>query len=317
MTEDMLFHEKILWAQGCKNVAGVDEAGRGPLAGPVVAACVILDPENIPEGVDDSKKLSEKKREELFEVIMEKALSVSVGIVDHTEIDRINILNATFEAMNTALDNTELAPDFIIVDGNKTPRQADNIQAIVKGDAKSATIACASIIAKVTRDRIMYALHEKYPQYGFDKHKGYGTAEHIDAIFTHGMSDVHRRSFCTKLKRREASGTNMRSRGDNAEEIAAGYVSGLGYTVLERNFNCKSGEIDIIASDGDTTVFIEVKSSVNQKYGNAQSHVTSAKIKKLRKSIEYYMLINNIKGNIRCDVAAINSGVVTYIKNAF
>lgn len=317
MAEDMLFHERILWAQGCKLVAGIDEAGRGPLAGPVVAACVILDPQNIPEGVDDSKKLSEKKREELFDVIMQKALSVSVGIVDHTEIDRINILNATLEAMNTALDNAELEPDFVIVDGNKTPRQADNIRAIVKGDAKSATIACASIIAKVTRDRMMYALHEKYPEYGFDKHKGYGTAEHIDAILTHGMSDVHRRSFCTKLRRREASGTNMRSRGDSAEELAVGYVTSLGYSILERNYSCKCGEIDIIALDKGTTVFIEVKGSKNERFGTAQSHVTSSKIKKLRKSIEYYMLVNNITGKIRCDVAAINNGEVTYIKNAF
>ena len=195
MTDDMLFHERILWSQGCKYVAGIDEAGRGPLAGPVVAACVILDPNNIPSGVNDSKKLSEKKRDELFDVIMENALSVSVGIVDHEEIDRINILNATFKAMNMALDNTELTPDFVIVDGNKTPRNADNIQAIVKGDAKSASIAAASILAKVTRDRGCIELDRLYPEYNIAKHKGYPTKEHMDAVRAHGPAPIHRRSF--------------------------------------------------------------------------------------------------------------------------
>ncbi len=313
---DMLFYERILWAQGCKLVAGIDEAGRGPLAGPVVAACVILDPENIPEGANDSKKLTEKKREQLFDVIMEKALSVSVGIVDHEEIDRINILNATFKAMNTALDNAEVTPDFVIVDGNKVPRTADNIKPIVKGDAKSATIACASIIAKVTRDRIMLALDEKYPEYGFAKHKGYGTADHTNAILAHGMSSVHRRSFCTKLKPRGASGTNMRARGDNGEEMAVGYVLSLGYEIICRNYKCKLGEIDIIAKDGKTVVFIEVKSTNNEKFGDAQSHVTASKKHKLRKTAQYYMLTNNVE-NVRCDCIAINSGQLTYIKDAF
>ena len=316
MDNDMLHYERILWAQGCSCVAGVDEAGRGPLAGPVVAACVILDKNDIPQGANDSKKLSEKKREELFDVIMEKALSVSVGIVDHREIDSINILNATFKAMNIAIDNAEITPDFIIVDGNKVPRNGDNLQAIVKGDAKSATIACASIIAKVTRDRIMLALDEKYPQYGFAKHKGYGTADHTNAILAHGMSEVHRRTFCTKLKPRGASGTNMRTRGDGGEEIAAGYVESLGYQILCRNYKCKCGEIDIIAKDGDTVVFIEVKSASNEKFGDAQSHVTSAKKQKLRNTAKYYMLTNNVE-NVRCDCIAINGGKLTYIKDAF
>lgn len=318
MEADMLRYERILRAQGFRLIAGVDEAGRGPLAGPVVAACVIPDPDNMPPGADDSKKLSAKKREKLYRDIMDSALSVSVGIVEHGEIDRINILNAAMKAMKLAIDSAEIKPDYIIVDGDHIPPDCgENIQAIIKGDALSASIACASIIAKVTRDRIMCDMAEEYPGYGFEKHKGYGTAEHIQAIRSLGLCPIHRRSFCTKLGAPQGSPVTVRARGDSGEEQAAAYLEGLGYRILERNFKCSSGEIDIIAMDGDTLVFAEVKAASGLKYGSAESHITQQKRKKLRRAAEYYMLTHPCPEQARNDCIAINDGRLSHIKDAF
>jgi ribonuclease HII len=190
-----LEHERQVWSQGFAHVAGVDEAGRGPLAGPVVAAAVIFPHDYVIEGVTDSKKLSEKKRVELFEVISHQALAVGVGIVDHEVIDRINILQAATKAMALALDDLKIHPEFALVDGNSFRHPTLPFQNIIKGDAISFTIAAASIVAKVTRDRLMCELDIHYPHYGFAKHKGYGTQAHIEAIRAYGLSAVHRRSF--------------------------------------------------------------------------------------------------------------------------
>jgi len=191
--------ENDLWSRGIRKIAGVDEAGRGPLAGPVVAAAVIF-PENlIINGVDDSKKLSPKKREMLYDLIVEKAISVGVGIVSHEVIDRVNIMNATLLAMNRALRNLRVSPDYVIVDGNFFKNAEYKVQNIVDGDARSFTIAAASIIAKVTRDRLMIEFDGKFPQYGFAKHKGYGTFQHIEAIKKYGLTEIHRRSFCSSF----------------------------------------------------------------------------------------------------------------------
>lgn len=195
---DLLAFEKQLWQQGLKTVAGVDEAGRGPLAGPVVAACVVLDKNYPILGANDSKKLSAKKREQLYDEIMTCALSVSVGIVDNETIDQINILNATMLAMQQAISKACLPLDYILVDGNKTPG-IDRCQAIVGGDGKSMSIACASIIAKVTRDRIMDEAAVLYPQYGFEKHKGYGTKLHTQMLIEHKNCPLHRRTFISKI----------------------------------------------------------------------------------------------------------------------
>jgi ribonuclease HII len=191
----MLEYERKYWSAGLRHIAGVDEAGRGPLAGPVVAAAVIFPPEVLIEGVNDSKKLTEKKREALFHTIHEQALSVGIGIVGHDVIDRINILQASFLAMNKALDLLKIVPQQLLVDGNFFRHERFPVENIIKGDALSHSIAAASIIAKVTRDSLMMELDEQYPQYGFAKHKGYGTKAHIDAIRLHGQSPVHRRSF--------------------------------------------------------------------------------------------------------------------------
>jgi ribonuclease HII len=176
-------------------LAGVDEAGRGPLAGPVVAAAVILDELRPIQGLADSKVLSPRRRELLFEQIMARSLCCSVGQASVQEIDALNILQATLLAMRRAVDGLRLKPVKVLVDGNRLPALPMLAQAIVGGDAKVAAISAASIVAKVTRDRWCEQVHERFPQYGFDRHKGYGTAEHLAALSRHGASPEHRRSF--------------------------------------------------------------------------------------------------------------------------
>lgn len=182
--------------KGYKFVCGVDEAGRGPLAGPVCAAAVIL-PDGLEiKGLNDSKKLSEKKREELFTLITENALSYAVAYGTLEEIEEYNILNATFLAMNRAIDSLSIKPDYALIDGNRAPKGIKiPCETVVKGDSKSASIAAASILAKVTRDRLLYEYDKLYPQYDFKNHKGYGTKAHYDAIKKYGVCEVHRLSF--------------------------------------------------------------------------------------------------------------------------
>lgn len=188
-------YENLYRSQGFAAVCGVDEAGRGPLAGPVFAAAVILPDglENI--GLNDSKKLTEKKRDALFDIITEKAVAWCVASADEKEIDELNILNATFLAMKRAVDGLAVRPDLALIDGNRRPGTGIREETIVKGDAKSISIAAASILAKVSRDRYMLELDKKYPEYCFAKHKGYPTALHYEMIKKYGVSPVHRLSF--------------------------------------------------------------------------------------------------------------------------
>lgn len=185
--------------KGFKTVCGVDEAGRGPLAGPVYAAAVILPVETEIAGLNDSKKLSEKKREELFDIINDVAISVSVGTASEKEIDEINILNATFLAMKRAVEGLEISPDYAIIDGNRAPNLEIPTETVVKGDGKVMSVAAASIIAKVSRDRFMLKMAEQYPEYQFEKHKGYGTRLHYEMIEKYGVSSIHRKSFLKKV----------------------------------------------------------------------------------------------------------------------
>lgn len=180
-------------------LAGVDEAGRGPLAGPVFAAAVIFGDDVVIEGINDSKKLSEKKRDELYDVICQKALAYCVYSVDEKRIDEINILQATFEAMRGAVGGLKIRPDCVLVDGNKSPGLDIMHDTVVKGDSKSMSIAAASVLAKVSRDRFIIKMSEKYPGYGFEKHKGYGTKAHYEAIEKLGICDLHRKTFLKKL----------------------------------------------------------------------------------------------------------------------
>ena len=185
--------------KGYSAVCGVDEAGRGPLAGPVCAAAVILPEGVIIDGVNDSKKLSEKKRESLFEVIKSTAVSYCIAYSSVEEIEAINILNATMLAMKRAVEGLSVKADYAMIDGNKIPALNIDAECIVKGDARSMSIACASILAKVSRDRLLYEYAKEYPQYGFDKHKGYGTAAHRDALIKYGPCPYHRMSFLGKI----------------------------------------------------------------------------------------------------------------------
>ena len=196
----MLFYEKELSKKGYKLIGGLDEAGRGPLAGPVVAGCVILDPDAPIPGIDDSKKLSESQRESLYFEIREKAIAIGIGIVDNETIDRVNILQASLEAMCQAVKGMPTKPDYLLIDGQFCPQLDFSMQAIIAGDGKSLSVAAGSIIAKVTRDKIMGELDETYPQYGFSRNKGYPTPEHISALKSHGPCEIHRKTFAPVIK---------------------------------------------------------------------------------------------------------------------
>lgn len=197
--KNMLLIEESLYDEGYEYICGVDEAGRGPLCGPVVAAAVILPKHGCIEGVNDSKKISEKKREKLYDDIMNVAIAVGIGISDVDVIEKVNILNATKIAMKKAIESLSIKPDYILIDGNQKIDIDILQETVVSGDAKSESIASASIIAKVTRDRMLRKFDEMYPEYGFAKHKGYGTKAHIEAIKKYGLTPIHRKSFCTKF----------------------------------------------------------------------------------------------------------------------
>ncbi|AEM73989.1 ribonuclease HII [Caldicellulosiruptor acetigenus] len=191
--------EEKLLNEGYRFICGVDEAGRGPLAGPVFAAAVVMDRKRIIEGVRDSKKLTPKKREKLFDEIIKESIAYSVAMVDSKIIDEININNATFLAMKNAIENLKIEPDIVLVDGYEIPNLSFNQMAIIKGDRKSYSIACASILAKVSRDRYIVEISSKYPVYKFEKHKGYGTKEHIEILQKYGPCEIHRISFLKNI----------------------------------------------------------------------------------------------------------------------
>lgn len=192
---NMLEYENKYYEKGLKYIAGVDEAGRGPLAGPVFAAAVIFEKGTYIPEINDSKKLSEKKREELFDVIKEKSLCYCIVSVDEKEIDKINILNATLKCFNLAVSGLSITPDIALIDGNRVGDMPVECETVVKGDASSMSIAAASILAKVARDRYITELDEVYPEYNFKQHKGYGTKEHLELIAVHGPSPIHRLTF--------------------------------------------------------------------------------------------------------------------------
>ncbi len=201
--KDLWQYEDALYSQGFSVICGVDEVGRGPLAGPVCAAAVILPSHLQIPGLDDSKKLSDKRRRELAPVIMEQALAYGIAFASPEEIDQINILQATFLAMERALGQLSLRPDYMLLDGNREKDFGLPVQTIVKGDSLSANIAAASVLAKVTRDDFMLRMAQEYPGYGFEIHKGYGTKAHYEALDTYGPCAIHRRSFLKKYEQRK------------------------------------------------------------------------------------------------------------------
>lgn len=240
-------------------LCGVDEAGRGPLAGPVVAAAVILkkDAKNVIFDVYDSKKLTEKKREQLFEKILEVAFSWNFAVVDSKTIDEINILNATMLAMKKAVEGLKIKPELVLVDGNKIPNLNCCCEFVVKGDSKSASIAAASIVAKVKRDQIMKELDKKYSNYFFKDNKGYGTKKHYESILKYGITSQHRKTFLKKLREKKFKIQNVS--GVLGEKICYYFLLKNGFKVICKNFKSPFGEIDLIAIKNENIYFVEVK----------------------------------------------------------
>ena len=299
-------------------LCGVDEAGRGPLAGDVYAAAVILDPENPIEGLNDSKKLTEKRRETLFPEIQQKALAWSVGIATVSEIDTYNILQATFLAMNRAVAGLSLSPRLVLVDGNRDPGLPVPTRLLVKGDAISASVAAASILAKVSRDHAMLQLAEQYPQYQFERHKGYGTALHYEMLDRYGISPVHRRSFLKKYLKEAAERLSIGSRG---EGIAAQYLAGAGCQLLAAGVHCEGGELDLIAREGELTLFVEVKTRTGA--ASPAEAVDAAKQAHLVRAARDWMARQGTEMHCRFDVVEVelapdgSTRSVRWLKDAF
>lgn len=282
----LLSYERECYAAGYGLIAGVDEVGRGPLAGPVVAAAVILPKECRIAGVNDSKKLTPKKREELYGTILEQALAYGIGVVPPGRIDEINILQATFEAMRQALGQLSPKAEFILADAVTIPGVDTPQKGIIKGDAKSLSIGAASIVAKVHRDRMMVQYDEMYPGYGFAANKGYGSAEHIAAIREKGICAIHRRSFVKNFL--PGQGENTAEKGGRSEALAARQMERMGYEILERNYRRPDGEIDIIARKDGYIVFTEVKYRKSGKRGFPAEAVDERKQRSIIRTAKAY-----------------------------
>ena len=296
-------------------ICGIDEVGRGPLAGPVVAGAVILPRDSKILYLNDSKQLTAKKRDELYDVIMREAVAVGIGYASPARIDEINILQATYEAMREAISKLSVKPDVLLNDAVKIPQVDIRQVPIIKGDAKSVSIAAASIVAKVTRDRLMEEYDKVLPGYGFASNKGYGSAEHIAALKEIGPSPIHR----PHQKKERVSHLNQREVGTRQESRAAEYLESLGYHILVRNFRCRFGEIDLIAKQDDTYIFIEVKYRTGRTAGDPTSAVDGKKQKKISKTADYYRMLHQIPMDVPCrfDVVAETQEEIRVYANAF
>jgi ribonuclease HII len=266
---------------------GIDEAGRGPLAGDVYAAAVVLDPARPILGLNDSKKLTEKKREALFDEILEKAEMAAVGIATVEEIEQLNILQATFLAMRRAVENLPHLPSLALVDGNRNPPLPVPSRFLIKGDATSASIAAASILAKVSRDRRMVELAGEYPQYQFEKHKGYPTKEHYAALDAYGPCRIHRMSF---LKKYYAGKHRPITDGARGEAAASQYLVSRGYEILEANYRSAYGELDLVVRQENLLVFVEVKTRSTGAIATPKEAVTAVKQQRLILTAQQYLL---------------------------
>lgn len=291
-----------------KLIAGIDEAGRGPLAGPVVAAAVILDPEKPLDGIHDSKKLTARKRNRLYDDIMEQAVAVGIGVSQRVEIDRLNILRATELAMQRAVDQLSTKPDHLQIDGQHIRLKHPSQETVIHGDATLQVIGAASIIAKVYRDRLMADYHRIYPQYGFDRHKGYGTEAHLQALKTYGACPIHRQSF-RPVKDHMPTWNQVHGRkelGLLGEQLAAGYLLELGYGLLDLRYTVPHmGELDIIARDDDVTVIVEVKSQTPGDWGSAEERIDVKKRDRLMATAQHYCGEKGIDSEVRFDVISV------------
>ncbi len=321
-------------AQKATLLCGVDEAGRGPLAGEVYAAAVILPVECEIAGLNDSKKLTEKKRELLYEEILQKAVSYCIATASVEEIETVNILNATFLAMNRAVQGLSVTPELVLVDGNRDPKLPLPAHCIVKGDATSASIAAASILAKVARDREMLSLAKQYPQYQFEKHKGYGTALHYQMLDEFGESPVHRHSFLKKYYQKKQGGVDTPKTatqkaqqhksavGKAGEQLTVTYLTDHGCTILAQNYHTRYGELDVVAQTATHLLFVEVKTRAEGTRFAAKLSVTKAKQKKLWQTAQAYLQQHPTDLQMRFDVAEVylspeKKPKIHYIKRAF
>lgn len=284
-------------SEGVYPLCGVDEAGRGPLAGDVYAAAVIFPQDYHLDGLNDSKKLTEKKRKELYEIIIRDAVSYCVATASVAEIEELNILNASLLAMRRAVDGLSVTPRLALVDGNRNPSLSSHIHSrlVVKGDATSACIAAASVLAKVERDRYMSRLAAEYPQYCFEKHKGYGTALHYEKINEFGVSPVHRISFLKNMKKKHSPAVSptptqpASAVGGFGEALCCDYLKEKGYQILFCNYSCAWGEIDVIAKKGTYIAFVEVKTRSENSMVSPVEAVTPSKRRKIIKTATCYL----------------------------
>jgi ribonuclease HII len=296
---DLIKYEKKYWDEGFQKIVGIDEAGRGPLAGPVVAASVILKPYEIIEGVKDSKKLSSKKRRDLFNQIYEKALSVGVGIVDEDIIDEINILKATFLAMKKSLGNLNLKPDKVLIDGPYSDITIYPTDYIVNGDNISQSIAAASIIAKVTRDEIMYEYDKIFPDYKFINHKGYGTKYHIEQLELKKSTPIHRRSF--KIVKNNMPNYDFYLNKKNGFKKLAHQIVGVKY--IKKHFAIVEQNIGI---SGNNINYCFIDSNNNYKFVKILDKSSKDIIKEdIKNLLQDYLNQNNIENNYTIDVISL------------
>lgn len=300
MNELFLFDREHRQRYGC--IAGLDEAGRGPLAGPLVAAAVIFPDDFSHPMLNDSKKLTDRKRRELLPLIMDNATAFSTGIVAPSEIDDKRMAWAVRTSFKRAMKPLVKKTDLFLIDGNSVPNLDHSCLFIVKGDSKSLSIAAASIVAKVTRDDLMIHADLKYPDYGFKKHKGYGTREHMAALRKHGPTPLHRMSF-EPLRSMYSIGQltlfpmEARNPGRAAESRVCEYLVNSGYEIIERNWTCRAGEIDIIALKDETVYFMEVKSSFSGREDLALEKMNTSKIEKIRNAASTWISEKECKGD--------------------
>lgn len=299
-------------AEGYPVVCGIDEAGRGPLAGRVYAAAVVLEPDFFHPLLNDSKKLSEKKRDLLEPVIREHA-QYAVAYAEPEEIDELNILWASMLAMRRAAQQLAVKADLYLIDGNTHPRIPAVCRPIVKGDATSAAVAAASILAKVSRDRYMTEMAVRYPQYGFERHKGYPVKAHYAAIEQYGLCEIHRRSFFKK----HAPGAARENRGRDGEQQAADFLQATGYEIWERNYRTREGEIDIVACNGTRVALVEVKQRARDSIAPPSAFVTPSKQKKLILAAQQWLTEHPTLLPVCFDVIEVWDGQISHIKNAF
>jgi ribonuclease HII len=306
VSELYLFDKRYRFEYGV--IAGLDEAGRGPIAGPLVACAVVMQ-DDFDHGIlDDSKKLTDKVRRQLKPVIEDAARQISLGIVSSSEIDSNRMAWAVRTSFKRAIAPLIQRTDMFLVDGNSVSGLDVPVRFLVRGDSKSLSIAAASVIAKVTRDDIMLKAHRDFPEYGFDRHKGYGTAGHLKALKQTGPSPIHRMSFAPLSNWYQTGQMSLfpidaPDTGKAAEQRAARYYERLGYRVLSRNWRCRSGEIDLILQKDDTVLFVEVKSTLSGREKHALERVDSRKLARVRDAAAKWMSDTGYSGE--CALEAI------------